>query len=328
MPRGRPQPSAASSAPPSSRSSAARRRGSVDQQAADAVLDRVRRARRPPSPPPAGRRPSPRARRSRSPRAATGRRRRPHARSTGRARECGTNPTASGTSTGPAPTITRGRPAVAARNSWIPFSGERRPTKSTCGGSSGSPTVSGISTPLGITRTSRAPSSRAALARNSRGRDREPRPAQDRPEEPRRAPRDLDIRPPELDDVRLAGRERGEAGREPVRVDEVGIPRSPPRRQCEADEEGRQEQREPRPPAQVADDPVPVRDPEVPERRRRDDLDLHSLRPHRLDRVTDEEPRHVPLVPRVRGRQDDDLHWRRRANTIGAASASIANAKK
>ena len=65
--------------------------------------------------------------------------------------------------------------------------------------------------PLGITRTSRAPSSRAASARNSEADDREPRPAQDRPEEPRRPPRELDVRAPELDDVRLAGRERGEA---------------------------------------------------------------------------------------------------------------------
>ena len=49
----------------------------------------------------------------------------------------------------------------------MPFSGESRPTKSTCGGSSGSPTASGISTLLGTTRTSRAPSSRAASARYS-----------------------------------------------------------------------------------------------------------------------------------------------------------------
>ena len=46
----------------------------------------------------------------------------------------------------------------------MPFSGESRPTYSTSGGSAGSPTCSGSSTALGITRTSRAPSSRAASA--------------------------------------------------------------------------------------------------------------------------------------------------------------------
>ena len=75
-------------------------------------------------------------------------------------------------------------------------------------------------------------------------------------------------------------------------------------------------------------DPVAVGDPEVAERRRRDDLDVHALRPHRLDGVADEQTGDVVLVARVRRRQDDDLHGGRRAKTIGAASASIANAKK
>ena len=210
----------------------------------------------------------------------------------------------------------------------MPFSGERRPTKSTCGGSSGSPTDSGSSIGLGTTRTSRAPSSRAALGEVLGRDDRQPRPSQQRPEEPRRAARELDVRSPELDDVRLPGRERRERGGKPVRVDEVGVARSPARRPRVVEEERRQQQREPRPPAQVPGDPVAVRDPEVAERRGRDDLDLDALRPHRLDGVADEEAGHVPLVPRVRGRQDDDLHWSRREKTIGAASASSANAKK
>ena len=115
----------------------------------------------------------------------------------------------------------------------------------------------------------------------------------------------------------------------PVRVDEVRITRSPTRRAVR-----RTTRKAGRNSAshglrrRLPGDPVPVGDAEVAERRGRDDLDLHSLGTHRLDRVTDEEPSHVPLVPRVRGRQDDDLHWRRRAKTIGAASASIANAKK
>ena len=110
-------------------------------------------------------------------------------------------------------------------------------------------------------------------------------------------------------------------------MDEIGIARGPPRSSRVVEEKRRQEQTEPGPLAQIAGDPVPVRDAEVPERRRRDDLDLHTLRSHRLDRVANEEPGNVPLVPRVRGRQEDDLH-RRREKTIGAASASIAKAKK
>ena len=138
--------------------SRARRRPAAGRAARSRRPRPRRRARRPPSRPPAGHRPSPRARRSRSPRGATARRRRPRARSTARAAACGTNPTASGTRSGPAPTITRGRPSVAARNSRMPFSGERRPTKSTCGGSSGSPTPPGSRRRSG----SRAPRARRA----------------------------------------------------------------------------------------------------------------------------------------------------------------------
>ena len=113
-----------------------------------------------------------------------------------------------------------------------------------------------------------------------------------------------------------------------MRVHEVGVARRPARRPGVVEEERRQQQREPRPPAQVPHDAVAVGDPEVRERRGRDDLDLDTLRAHRLDGVADEEAGHVPLVARVRGRQDDDLHWRRREKTIGAASASSAKAKK
>ena len=44
----------------------------------------------------------------------------------------------------------------------MPFSSDSRPTKRTCGGSSGSPTSSGIATPLGID----AHVARAELARS------------------------------------------------------------------------------------------------------------------------------------------------------------------
>ncbi len=96
----------------------------------------------------------------------------------------------------------------------------------------------------------------------------------------------------------------------------------------ERDQECGQEQHEPRAAPQVPHDPVAIRDPEVPERRRRDDLHVDALGAHRLDGVADEQPGDVPLVARVRRRQDDHLHVRRRAKTIGAASASIAKAKK
>jgi hypothetical protein len=111
-------------------------------------------------------------------------------------------------------------------------------------------------------------------------------------------------------------------------MDEVRIARRSPRRARERDEERGHEQDEPRPPPQVAHDPVPERDPEVRERRGGHDLDLHALASHRLDRVAHEEAGDVTAVPRVGRRQDDDLHARRLAKTIGAASASIANAKK
>ena len=64
-------------------------------------------------------------------------------------------------------TTTLGSPSVAARNSRIPFSGLRRPRNRTCGGSSGSATSAGMSTPFGMTCTSRAPSRPAACPRKA-----------------------------------------------------------------------------------------------------------------------------------------------------------------
>jgi hypothetical protein len=72
---------------------------------------------------------------------------------------------------------------------------------------------------------------------------------------------------------------------------------------------------------------VPVGDPEVTERRGRDHLDVDAGLPRCLDRVADEQTSDVILVAGVGRGQDDDLH-KRREKTIGAASASIANAKK
>ena len=174
---------------------------------------------------------------------------------------------------------------------------------------------------------------RAELARRVgeglRGRDRQPRAAQERPEEPRRPPRELDVGAPELDDERLPGRERGERRREPVRVDEVGVARRAARRARERDEERRQ--RAARATAAGAGCPTIPWPYAIPKCRNDAGETTSTSTPsarRRLDRVADEEAGDVPLVPRVRRRQDDDLHGRRRAKTIGAASASIANAKK
>ena len=285
---------------------------------------------RPPtaSRPPAGRTPSPRARRSRSPPVGRARRRRPRARSTARARCVRHEPDRLPDANGP----------CADDHPWQSFGRRQELVNSLLGREAADEehmrrlfrladrlrNLDAARDHPHVRRAELAGRSREKLRR----RDRQLRPAQDRPEEPRRTPRELDVTAPELDHVWLAARERSEPGRQPMRMDEVGIACGSPRGACVAEQKRRQEQHEPGSTTQVSGDPVPVGDAEVPERRRRDDLDLHSLRTHGLDRVTDEEARHVPLVPRVRGRQDDDLHWRRRAKTIGAASASIANAKK
>ena len=136
---------------------------------------------------------------------------------------------------------------------------------------------SGTSTPLGITRTSRAPSSRAAAASSCEAQIASRARAQDPPGERRRAPGELDVGAPELDDERLA--------RSPPATSPAGSQwawtRSASRaaRRADARERGehrRQQQPEPGPAAEVADDAVAVRDPEVAERERRDDLDLDA----------------------------------------------------
>ena len=70
------------------------------------------------------------------------------------------------------------------------------------------PTSAGRSTPLGITRASRAPSARASSASAVDGADHEPRPAHDRRASAASAARELDVCPPELEDERPPGRER------------------------------------------------------------------------------------------------------------------------
>ncbi len=91
---------------------------------------------------------------------------------------------------------------------------------------------------------------------------------------------------------------------------DVGAARRPPRGARVCDEERRQREREPRPRPEVLDDPVAERDPEVPEVRRRDDVDLDARGSEPLDRVRDEHARDVARRARIRRRQDADAHPR------------------
>ena len=93
-------------------------------------------------------------------------------------------------------------------------------------------------------------------------------------------------------------------------MDDVRVPRGAARRPRERDEQRGHEQAEPGPPAEVADHAVAVGDPEVPERERRDDLDLDALRTEVLDGVGDEPPDDVLRRARVGRREHDDLHGR------------------
>ena len=90
-------------------------------------------------------------------------------------------------------------------------------------------------------------------------------------------------------------------------------------------EERRHERELPRRAAQVLGDAAAVGDPEVLERRGRDDVDLDAQLAHPSDGRRDEVPGDVVRVARVRRRQDDDLHSRR-AKTTGIASASAMKA--
>ena len=173
---------------------------------------------------------------------------------------------------------------------------------------------------------------RAELARRVgeglRGDDHEPRAAQDRPDEPRRAPGELDVGAPELDDERLPGRERREPRREPVRVDEVGVPRGSPRRPREA--------RRGRPAAAARATAARAGCRRSRARRRARSAGTTAgettststpARAHALDRVA---RRTAPRRPASsRGYEvvrTTTFTGARRAKTTGAASASIANA--
>ena len=162
------------------------------------------------SPRPGGRAPSPRARPCRSPRAATGRHTTAARSYQAPSSRGGTKPTACGNSerSGPSPTTTSGRPSAASASSRTPFSSRestdvedvRRLVRLDDG-------LAGSTTPLGITRTSPAPSARGLVGERRRRADDDPGAPQQPPRERTHAPRERDVRAPELEHDRLA---RGE----------------------------------------------------------------------------------------------------------------------
>ena len=110
---------------------------------------------------------------------------------------------------------------------------------------------------------------------------------------------------------------------------EVGIPRGAAGCSPEGSQHQRQQQRPRRPAPKIPDDTRPVRNPVMAEADGRDDLDVDAAPANVLDRVGDEAAGGVPRRPRVRGREDGDLHTtvcRRRPKTTGKASTSRMNA--
>ena len=150
------------------------------------------------------------------------------------------------------------------------------------------------------------------------------RPANEAPGGPAHTRRELHVRSPQLEDERLAGLQRREGGRKPVGVDEVGIARRTARCSRVRSQEYRQQERLPRTAPEVPDDAVSVGEPEVPERGGRDDLDVEPGGAKFLHRLAHEHPCDVVRPARVRRREHDDLHSRRKRATMGSAAASVA----
>jgi len=136
--------------------------------------------------------------------------------------------------------------------------------------------------------------------------DHEPRATEDRPSEPRRAARELDVvphtwttyglpsvaatapAPSQCACTRSASRAARAAARRNARSIAAGA--------------------QPAPGANAGSRPLrSVRKTEVAERARRHDVDVHAARTKVTHGVGDEEPRHVLLVPRVGRREDGDL---------------------
>ena len=239
---------------------------------------------------------------------------------------CGTNPSAPGTCSrnGPSPATTRFMPDAASTSSRIPFSGESRPANRISGGSAGSATDSGTCTPLGITRTSRAPSSRAAEASACEGQITSRAFRTTRRANPR-ARRASSTSVPHS--CRTNGFPTPAATSpvgQPVRVHEVDPVRPPPSLGAEVPEHRRNHRRQPRPPPQVPHHARPVRDPVVAEVERRDDVHVQPALTQARDRLAEEVHGRVALVARIGRRQHQHLHPRARAKTVGVTSTSIA----
>ena len=245
-----------------------------NQQAGDAVLDGVDAGRRPRSRRPGVRRPSPRARRRRSPRAATGRTRPPRARSTARAPPAGTKPTASGTRSrsGPSPTITRGRPAgrldeledalLLAQPADVEH--VRRVGRL-------ADLVGDLDRRSGSRAPRVAPSAAASPARNDDAAiTMRARRTSGRTSHGTRRASSTSV-PQTWRTNGLPVASAASRGRDPVRVHDVGVARRPPRRPRERGQEERHRGDEPGPRAQVLHDPAAEGDAEVAEVGRRDD---------------------------------------------------------
>ena len=111
-----------------------------------------------------------------------------------------------------------------------------------------------------------------------------------------------------------------------MRVNEIRVAGCTPRRERVRRQKHREQQDLPGATAQISNDPVPIREPEVAEGRRRDDLDVDARRPESEHRVADESTGDVVRPTRVRRRENGDLHSRRAPTaTAGRATASVAN---
>ena len=121
---------------------------------------------------------------------------------------------------GPSPATTSGRPLAAATSSRTPFSSESLPAEDLRRVGL-LPTAAGTSTPLGMTRTSSAPSFRASSASAVEGAITSlARPTTRRASTG--ATGELDVGSPHLGHERLPGRHRNRCRTEPVCVHEVG----------------------------------------------------------------------------------------------------------
>ena len=109
-------------------------------------------------------------------------------------------------------------------------------------------------------------------------------------------------------------------------VHQVGVAGRSSRRARVGSEKRRHQREAPGRSSEVLSDAVSVGDPEMSERRGRDDLDVDAERPHSFHGIANEVAGDVPRVPRVRRREHDDLHGSRGAKTTGIASDSAMNA--